>query len=177
MLTADKVRDAVAFQMAAHGAVGQIRKYSGEPYHVHPNSVAALVAIYGGTIDEIVAALLHDTLEDTRITSELIETCFSVEVMLMVVGLTKVTTEKDGDRATRKAIENAFIAEQSDSVKFIKLCDIADNISDILDAPRDFAVKYLTEKKEQIKYLECGKPELMDHVKELIAHTEVTLEV
>lgn len=177
MLGTDKIRDAVAFQMAAHGAVGQVRKYSDVPYHVHPNAVAALVAMYGGTIEEIIAALLHDTIEDTRITSALIESCFSLEVALLVVGLTKVTTEKDGNREQRKAIENAFIADQVDSVKFIKLCDIADNLSDILDTPRDFALKILSEKKTQITFLECGKPELMEYVKDLIEKAETTLGV
>lgn len=177
MFNEDKIRDAVAFQIAAHSAVGQVRKYGGEPYYTHPNAVAAMVAQHGGDADEICAALLHDVIEDTHITSDLIRDSFSIEVALLVVGLTKVTTKEDGDRATRKQIENKHLEGQVDSVKFIKLCDIAMNISDILDAPRDFAVMYLAEKEEQIKVLHCGKPELHQFVSSMIYDAKVTLGV
>jgi (p)ppGpp synthase/HD superfamily hydrolase len=52
-----------AFARAAHA--GQTRKYTGEPYVAHTDEVAAIVAAHGGTSEMIVAAHLHDVLEDT----------------------------------------------------------------------------------------------------------------
>jgi (p)ppGpp synthase/HD superfamily hydrolase len=56
------------FAKAAHAAVGQMRKYTDEPYIVHPVEVAGIVRYWGGTDTMCVAALLHDVLEDTKIT-------------------------------------------------------------------------------------------------------------
>ena len=62
---------ALAFCMAAHAGVGQVRKYTGEPYAVHPIAVAALVRAYVPDASEemLIAALLHDVVEDTRFRS------------------------------------------------------------------------------------------------------------
>ena len=60
----DVVRKAQVYAMAAHAAVGQKRKYTGEPYIVHPAEVAKIVAgVPGSTPDMVAAAWLHDVVE------------------------------------------------------------------------------------------------------------------
>jgi (p)ppGpp synthase/HD superfamily hydrolase len=55
------------FAMVAHAAVGQRRRYTDEPYIVHPRRLALrIAALPGATVEMVVAALLHDTVEDTR---------------------------------------------------------------------------------------------------------------
>ena len=55
------------FATAAHAAIGQKRKYSGDDYIVHPARVASIVTRHGGTDEMIAAAWLHDTVEDTDV--------------------------------------------------------------------------------------------------------------
>ena len=62
----EQMADVVA--STAHAAVGQFRKYSDEPYIVHPRDVAEIVKSYGGNTIQIQAALLHDVVEDTHYT-------------------------------------------------------------------------------------------------------------
>jgi guanosine-3',5'-bis(diphosphate) 3'-pyrophosphohydrolase len=68
------VERARIFAMAAHSAVGQTRKYTGEPYWTHTQAVADRVAqLADATEEQIAAAHLHDTLEDTAVTFDLIQ--------------------------------------------------------------------------------------------------------
>lgn len=53
---------------AAHEGIGQVRKYTGEPYINHPAAVAELVSSVPHTPEMLAAAWLHDTVEDTPIT-------------------------------------------------------------------------------------------------------------
>ena len=52
------------FAHAAHDSIKQVRKYTGEPYWNHTDAVAEVVASVGGTEDMVMAAHLHDVLED-----------------------------------------------------------------------------------------------------------------
>lgn len=63
---------------------GQIRKGNGAPYITHPMAVASLVAEYGGDEDQVIAALLHDVLEDCDVTLEQIAMRFGQDVADMV---------------------------------------------------------------------------------------------
>lgn len=62
-------RAAYAFAKYKHKQTGAVRKSSGLPYFVHPKGVALIVLENNGSIDQINAALLHDTLEDTETSS------------------------------------------------------------------------------------------------------------
>ena len=64
------VRRAFAFAKAAHEAVGQLRKYTSDPYIVHPTEVADIVQTVAHTEVMVAAALLHDTVEDTDASME-----------------------------------------------------------------------------------------------------------
>ncbi len=88
-----KERLAEKFAEKAHSEIGQLRKYTNDPYIVHPRNVAYLVKIIGGTEDMICAAYLHDVLEDVYPHNSLfshlsIEENFGERVAMLVDELT-----------------------------------------------------------------------------------------
>ena len=87
-----------AYQLGASAHEGQTRK-SGEPYITHPVAVAQILADIGLDGDAIVAAILHDTIEDTPITRADIETEFGTDVADIVEGVTKLDKVHFRDRA------------------------------------------------------------------------------
>ena len=88
----DIVRKAQVYAMAAHAAVGQKRKYTGEPYIVHPGEVASIVAsVPGSTPDMVAAAWLHDVIEDTGCTFTDVHMAFGIDIATLVGWLTDVS--------------------------------------------------------------------------------------
>ena len=87
-LDTQRLYDAFTFADAEHH--GQLRK-SGEPYIIHPLAVADIVADLGLDTDSVIAALLHDCIEDTPATHEDIAKKFGPTVAELVEGVTKLT--------------------------------------------------------------------------------------
>ena len=139
------VVEAKMFATAAHAAIGQKRKYSGDDYIVHPQRVAAIVEKHGGTDEMIAAAWLHDTVEDTDVTPDLITKMFGDNVADIVEGLTDVSLPSDGNRAKRKSIDRMHSARASTEAQFVKCADIIDNSWDIAENDLSFAKVYKSE--------------------------------
>lgn len=139
------VVEAKMFATAAHAAIGQKRKYSGDDYIVHPQRVAAIVEKHGGTDEMIAAAWLHDTVEDTDVTPGLITKMFGDEIATIVEGLTDVSLPSDGNRAKRKSIDRMHSASASTEAQFVKCADIIDNSWDIAENDLSFAKVYKSE--------------------------------
>lgn len=139
------VVEAKMFATAAHAAIGQKRKYSGDDYIVHPQRVAAIVEKHGGTDEMIAAAWLHDTVEDTDVTPDLITKMFGDNVADIVEGLTDVSLPSDGNRAKRKSIDRMHSASASTESQFVKCADIIDNSWDIAENDLSFAKVYKSE--------------------------------
>ena len=139
------VVEAKMFATAAHAAIGQKRKYSGDDYIVHPQRVAAIVERHGGTDEMIAAAWLHDTVEDTDVTPILITKMFGVDVADIVEGLTDISLPEDGNRAKRKSIDRMHSANASTEAQFVKCADIIDNSWDIAENDLSFAKVYKSE--------------------------------
>lgn len=139
------VVEAKMFATAAHAAIGQKRKYSGDDYIIHPQRVAAIVEKHGGTDEMIAAAWLHDTVEDTDVTPELITKMFGDEIASIVEGLTDVSLPSDGNRAKRKSIDRMHSASASTESQFVKCADIIDNSWDIAENDLSFAKVYKSE--------------------------------
>ena len=157
----DIVRKAQVYAMAAHAAVGQKRKYTGEPYIVHPAEVASIVAnVEGATYDMIAAAWLHDVIEDTGCTFTDVHMAFGIDIATMVNWLTDVSKPGDGNRATRKAIDRAHTAEAPAEVQTIKLADLISNSRSIMAHDPEFARVYLEEKRLLLEVLTKGDREL-----------------
>ena len=155
-------------QFATDAHQGQKRKYSDEDYISHPIEVAKMVHYRSsGSVTMTAAALLHDVLEDTKVThSELrlfLHTVFSVEiaekVLSLVVELTDVYTHKDFpnyNRKERKRLEALRLFYVSNQAKEIKLADIEHNSESIEKHDPKFAKVFLEEKRQLLEYLELN---------------------
>ncbi|MCA9029231.1 MAG: bifunctional (p)ppGpp synthetase/guanosine-3',5'-bis(diphosphate) 3'-pyrophosphohydrolase [Planctomycetaceae bacterium] len=162
------VRKAAEFARVAHEEADQKRKYSAEPYIVHPEAVAKTVASV--TDDEIMiaAAWLHDVVEDTPITLEQIAAEFGDDVARLVDDLTNASKKSDGNRARRKEIDRQHTAQADPRAKTVKLADLIDNLTGIATSDPEFAKTYLKEKELQLQVLTEGHPELFQRVEEII---------
>lgn len=96
-----RISKAHMFAAGAHGGVGQKRKYTGEDYINHPVAVREIVAWHGGTVEMQIAALLHDVVEDTHVTIEMVREHFGEHVAEMVLALTNIARPEDGNRIQR----------------------------------------------------------------------------
>ena len=153
-MKSELIARAEKFAYSAHAS--QKRKYTGDPYIVHPKAVAALVESVNGTDEQIAAAWLHDTVEDTGATIETIGEMFGVAIALLVEQLTDVSKPSDGNRAARKAIDLAHTAKCSPEAATIKLADLIDNSHSIIERDPSFAKVYLGEKKRLLEILRHG---------------------
>jgi guanosine-3',5'-bis(diphosphate) 3'-pyrophosphohydrolase len=107
---------------------GQMRK-SGEPYITHPVAVARILADLGMDTTTLVAALLHDTVEDTSYTLTALETDFGGEVALLVDGVTKLDKAFFGETAEVETIRKMLVkAGQDVRVLIIKIADRLHNM-------------------------------------------------
>lgn len=158
----DIVTRARVFATAAHAAVSQLRKYTFEPYIVHPTEVAAMVMNHGGTDAMVAAAWLHDVVEDTGVTLELIRSEFGSEVADLVGWLTDVSRPDHGNRAARKAVDRAHTAAAPAEAQSIKLCDLISNTRSIVAHDPEFARVYLAEKRELLAVMTKGDARLRE---------------
>jgi GTP pyrophosphokinase len=107
---------------------GQMRK-SGEPYITHPLAVAQILAELGMDTTTLVAALLHDTVEDTSYTLPALEAEFGPEVSLLVDGVTKFDKVYFGETAEAETIRKMLVKAGKDvRVLIIKLADRLHNM-------------------------------------------------
>ena len=150
------IDSAIAFAALAHA--GQVRKYTGEPYVVHPIEVMTLVHLHGGTEEMKVAAVLHDVLEDTAVSPREIERRFGSLVLSYAQGLTDPLVE--GNRAKRKAAALEWLATQCAEVQTIKCADLISNTRTITQHDPKFAELYLVEKAALLEVLTLADPEL-----------------
>jgi GTP pyrophosphokinase len=117
-----------AYSIAENAHRGQMRK-SGEPYITHPLAVALLLADLGMDTTTLVAALLHDTVEDTDYTLEALDSDFGPEVAHLVDGVTKFEKDVYGKDAEAETIRKMIIAAGRDvRVLIIKLADRLHNM-------------------------------------------------
>jgi GTP diphosphokinase / guanosine-3',5'-bis(diphosphate) 3'-diphosphatase len=124
---------AVAF--AAHKHRDQRRKGAlAPPYINHPIAVAQVLASEGGIDDTAVlmAAILHDTIEDTETTVEELRAAFGEAVTTIVL---EVTDDKTLKKEERKALQIAHAAGRSHAARLVKLADKISNLRDIARDP------------------------------------------
>jgi len=104
------------------------------PYINHPVAVAHLLAETGGIteVETLVAAILHDTIEDTPTTPGELDERFGPAVRKLVE---EVTDDKTLDEAVRKALQVEHAPSLSRRAKAIKLADKIDNVRDVTEHP------------------------------------------
>lgn len=122
------IAQAKRFASRKHGERGQVRKATGAPYIVHPEGVAKIVKDFGGDDEQIQAAWLHDTMEDTGTWEEDLREKFGDRVADLVSELT------NDDFAIRSIGKEDYMSNKlvnlSDDALLIKLSDFLYNIKD-----------------------------------------------
>jgi len=162
------VERARVFATAAHAAVGQVRKYTFEPYIMHPAEVAGIVATVPHTDVMLAAAWLHDTVEDTGVSIVDIQKEFGNEVASLVSWLTDVSEPEQGNRAVRKAIDREHTAMAPAAAQTVKLADLIANSRSILAHDPAFAKVYLEEKRMLLEVLTRGDATLMVQARQIV---------
>lgn len=161
--------DAKMFATAAHGAVGQTRKYTGEPYIVHPAEVVGILKTLGWYSPSMIAAAwMHDVLEDTKVTEAIMSQFFPQDVVDLVLWLTDVAKPSDGNRAVRMGINKNYIAKAPGDAQTIKVADIISNVRSIIVLDPKFAQVYIPEKREVLDVLTKADKKLLDIANKLV---------
>ena len=161
-------KNAAAFAAHAHESIGQRRKYSDEPYIVHPAAVAAIVRSVPHDEAMLAAAWLHDTVEDTGVTLDEIERAFGSDVAQLVEMLTDVSKPEQGNRRLRKEIDRVHTAKASPRAKTVKLADLIHNSDSILKHGPGFAVKFIREMEALLAVLGEGDRTLLAQARAIV---------
>lgn len=144
----DKKEIRKAFELALEAHSNQ-RRLTGEPYIFHPIAVAKIVAYEIGLhATSIIAALLHDVVEDTTYTIEDIERMFGENVAKIVYGLTKIShLKKDQDASVQAENFRKMLLTLNDDVRviLIKIADRLHNMKTMDAMPADKQVKIASE--------------------------------
>ncbi len=127
----EKIQRAYEYAKEAHG---DQRRVSGIPYILHPTSVACILVGLGMDTDSIIAALLHDVVEDTDRTLDEVTSEFGSDIALLIDGLTKISKIAFTNREEQQAesLRKMLIAMSNDiRVIIIKLADRVHNMRTI----------------------------------------------
>jgi (p)ppGpp synthase/HD superfamily hydrolase len=173
----DLTRIMQAADMAARWHVGQRRKgQAAEPYINHLLEVACLVttATEGGEPDVVIAALLHDSVEDQGITIEAIAGAYGRKVADIV---TEVTDDKSLPKAERKRLQVETAGRKSREARLIKLADKTSNLRAIAnspppDWPLERRLEYVRWAREVVAQLQETSPWLEQQFNEAADHAE-----
>lgn len=172
-----RIEMAAAFARAAHQAVGQKRKYTGAPYWTHCQAVAKTVTTYAETEDQIVAAWLHDILEDTQVRMIDISMLFGADVLDLVHALTdQFIYPHYGNRAYRKALEADRLSLVSPRAQTIKYADLIDNTQTIVEFDPGFAPVYLHEMEHLLAVMTKGDPGLRNRALRVLDEAKARLQ-
>lgn len=170
-----RVVGALIFATAAHGAVGQLRGTLDKPdtpYIVHPIEVAETVAsIPGIPVEAIITALLHDVVEDTKVSILVIEQLFGTQVAEYVLHLTDYFTPErfpTWNRGARKKLEAIRYQTVPPLVKTIKLADGLSNTPSIAENKPKFMPVYGPEKRQVLESLRGGDEKLWNRLDQML---------
>lgn len=158
----DIVYQAQIFASAAHAAVKQVRKYTGEPYIVHPAEVVDILYKYGATKEMVAAAWMHDVVEDTGVENSYVRHYFGDVIADYVHWLTDQTKPEDGNRVTRKKMDADRLALAPAEVQTIKYADLISNTKSIMEHDENFARVYMKEKAYLLSVMNKGNPTLYE---------------
>jgi len=163
MPPAQENESSLEFEARIHASYwhrNQKRKYTGEPYIVHPAEVASIVRTVPHTEEMLAAAWLHDVVEDCGVNRGSINEHFGATVSVLVCRLTDISQLSDGNRAVRKAMDRQHSAEGCAEAQTVKLADLISNSRSILAYDPNFAVRYMREKRALLTVMTKGDPTL-----------------
>ena len=133
-------RVARAYDMAARAHAGQTRKgRMGIAYLNHPVEVARMVAGAGASEDTVIAAVLHDVVEDGDVSLGDVEAAFGPEVTTLVGALTDDPAWDDLSSVERKRLQAARMPDAPPEARLIKIADQTSNLHDLGREPDAWA--------------------------------------
>lgn len=163
-----------AAEYARHHHRHQSRKYTDEPYFAHCEEVAGLIGAAGYQPEVVVAAYLHDVVEDAGVTYSAIESLFGRDVMELVFWVTEPICI--GNRAIRKHLAKLHYAAGPPEAKAIKCADLISNVRGIVAQDPDFAGVYLIEKRALHSVLNAVNYDLYHTADDVLHNEEMALE-
>ncbi|KJW03960.1 HD domain protein [Orientia tsutsugamushi str. Sido] len=125
----DKVKKGIFYAKKYHS---NQKRDTGEPYYMHPLEVALMVADYSFKTDTIITAILHDVIEDTKLTKEKIAMEFNDNIAEQVLALTR---NIDGKKISSMKMIQTLVNQDKVELLLIKLFDRLDNIKTIFIKP------------------------------------------
>lgn len=129
-----RLGDALAFAIEHHG--DQTRKGKSVPYVSHLLQVAGLVLEHGGTVDQAVAGILHDTIEDCGVAADVLRERFGAQVARMVVDCSDLlegdTPEDKSPWKVRKTRYVEHLRACGAATRLVAACDKAHNMGDLV---------------------------------------------
>jgi guanosine-3',5'-bis(diphosphate) 3'-pyrophosphohydrolase len=131
-----------AYNFAKRAHRGVMRKYEKVPYITHPDRVSMATIEFGADQNKIIAALLHDVVEDSNVSISQIRRRFGEDVANIVQDLTSDANQIAQVGKTQYLIHK--LNTISDDALLIKLLDRRDNLRDFSYAPKEFILKYKT---------------------------------
>lgn len=165
---------AIQFAQEAHG--DQRRLYTGDTYTTHTVAVAVAVAVRGVDDDVIIAAHLHDVVEDTDRSIDDIRSAFGDRVARIVTILSDPPVVKGINRKARKAATRMryLMAQGQDSIdaNTIKFADCYDNALSIKVYDSDFWKVYRSEVSDLVKVMVLGDEFLKRRLIDIISNEE-----
>ncbi len=147
--TSDKELIQRAYTFASKAHEGQTR-YSGEPYFSHLAEVGRMLAEIGMGVHTIAAGLLHDTIEDTKISADELRSEFGDEIFFLVQGVTKLGSVRYyGSDRHNESLRKLFVATSQDiRVLIIKLIDRLHNMQTLQFVPKEKQLRIARETLE-----------------------------
>ena len=149
--------EALEYALRAHE--GQFRKGSGIPYITHPVAVSAILAQYGYDEDIVIAALLHDVLEDAEVSEVELEKRFGGRVASIVRGVTEEKTDENGiprEWEIRKEEGLRHLGVAQEQVVALKAADALHNVECLIRDLRivgdDIWTRFKRGKEQQLDY-------------------------
>lgn len=141
------IEKAYTIAVAAHDGH---KRYSGEPYVSHVADVALRLSEMGMGPRTIAAALLHDVIEDTKVTAEDIKREFGDEILFLVEGVTKLSSVRYyGSDRHNESLRKLFVATSQDiRVLLIKLVDRLHNMNTLGHVPKEKQLRIARETLE-----------------------------
>ena len=171
-----------ALELATEIHKHQLRA-DGKPYINHPIRVADILIELGRPIEEVVAGLLHDTIEDVigddnkaQVTKQ-IEDRFGPTVLSIIHRSMKISKKEDGNRSTRVKIDFYHYMTGTFKNHNVKAADVVANLEEGHSLPDDFRPRWVREKRMFIEGLEklYGNYEGADFQKVLIDRAKVLI--
>lgn len=160
LIFSTKIHEAINLATEAHS--NQKRKISGAPYIIHPLSVGLILARVGASEEVIIAGILHDVLEDSKMQGlkEIISEKFGEKTLKIVQSVTEKDKKLSWKERKQAAIEH--IPEMSREALLIKSADVLHNTTDLI-------FRFQAESEKVFEHFNASKEEQIERYVKLIA--------